>query len=70
MTVISASWFSRNAEPPPAIIYLRYRARDVEEAIRRLLAVLDFDQLMNHMTVIDERRVRRTPFPIGSNDHG
>ena len=61
--------FSRSAQTPPAIIYLRYRARDVEEVIRRLCSVLDFDALANHMTVLDERRVRRTPFPAGSNDN-
>ena len=61
--------FSQAAETPPAIIYLRYRARDVEDVIKRLLAVLDFEAMVDHMTVIDERRVRRTPFPSGSNDN-
>lgn len=61
--------FSRAARTPPAIIYLRYRARDVEDAIRRLLTILESELAMNHMTVVDERRVRRTPFPTGSNDN-
>ena len=62
--------FSRRMATPPAIIYLRYRSRDVDDAIARLMPVLDFDRLVHHMTVIDERRVRRTPFPTGSNDNG
>ncbi len=61
--------FSRAARTPPAIVYLRYRARDVEDAIRRLTAVLEIGLTMDHMTVVDERRVRCTPFPTGSNDN-
>ena len=62
--------FARAAQPPPAIIYLRFRARDVELALARLALALDFDTLANHMTVTDERHIRRTPFPAGSNDNG
>jgi predicted nuclease of predicted toxin-antitoxin system len=61
--------FSRGAEPPPAIVYVRYRARDVEAVIERLLTILDFSLLDNHMTVIDPVRIRRAPFPERSNDH-
>ena len=62
--------FAHSARQPPAIIYLRYQARDVDEAVARLMPILDFDLLKDHMTVIDERRVRRTPFPARSNDNG
>lgn len=62
--------FSREAPIPPAVIFLRYRPRDVLAAIERLLPLLDFDALRGHMTIIDPVRVRRTPFPIESNDNG
>ena len=61
--------FADSAEPPPAIIYIRYRAREIEGVIERLMPLLDFDRLRYHMTVIDDRRVRRTPFPARTNDH-
>ena len=61
--------FARAADQPVGIVYLRYRARDVTDVITRLLPLLDFDLLKNHMTVIDERRARRTPFPVRSNDN-
>jgi predicted nuclease of predicted toxin-antitoxin system len=62
--------FARTADQPPAIIYIRYRARDVAQVIGRLLPVLDFDLLRGHMTVLDQQRIRRTPFPMRSNDNG
>lgn len=62
--------FARTGGQPPAIIYLRYRPRDVAEVVDRLMPLLDFDLLKGHMTVIDARRERRTPFPASSNDNG
>ena len=62
--------FSRKAPIPPAVIFLRYRPRDVPAVIERLLPILDSDALQGHMTIIDPVRVRRTPFPIESNDNG
>ena len=62
--------FARTADPPPAIIYIRYRPRDVAAVIERLLTVLDFELLRGHMTVLDQQRIRRTPFPMRSNDNG
>ena len=62
--------FLRGAEPPPAIIYIRYEPQTVEEIVPRLLNILDLDALRNHMTVIGERRDRRTRFPSGSNSNG
>jgi predicted nuclease of predicted toxin-antitoxin system len=56
--------FARAAATPPAIIYLRYRSRDVDVALARLLTVLEFETLKNHLTVIDERHIRRSPFPL------
>ena len=62
--------FARTADQPSAIIYIRYRSRDVAAVIDRLLPVLDFDLLQGHMTVLDQQRIRRTPFPMRSNDNG
>jgi predicted nuclease of predicted toxin-antitoxin system len=62
--------FARTADQPPAIIYIRYRPRDVTAVIDRLLPVLDFELLRGHMTVLDQQRIRRTPFPMRSNDNG
>ena len=62
--------FMHVAELPPGIIYIRYRAREVDAVVDRLIPALDFAQLKNHMTVIDAQRIRRTPFPTKSNDNG
>lgn len=62
--------FHREAEAPPGIIYLRYRPRDVEPAIARLIPLLPSDRLYHHMTVVEDRRIRHTPFPVRSRDHG
>ena len=62
--------FARDAEPPPAIIYLRYRTREVDAAIERLMPLLDFSFLEDHLTVIDPVRVRQAPFIVRSNDNG
>ena len=61
--------FLRGQTPPPAIIYVRFEPEDVSEIVPRLLAVLDFDELDGHMTVIGEHRDRSTPFPKRSNDN-
>ena len=62
--------FMRGAAPPPAIIYIRFEPEHVVEIVPRLYAVLDFDTLRDHMTVIGEHRDRRTRFPKRSNDNG
>ena len=62
--------FARGAEPPPAIIYLRYRSRDIDAVIERLMPLLDFTVLEDHLTVIDPVRVRRAPFIARSNENG
>ena len=62
--------FARGATPPPAIIYLRYRSRDVDTVIERLMPLLNFPFLEDHLTVIDSVRVRRAPFIAKSNDNG
>jgi predicted nuclease of predicted toxin-antitoxin system len=62
--------FLRGAEPPPAIIYIRFEPQDVHDIVPRLVAVLDFDSLQGHMTVIGEHRDRRTPFPKRNDKHG
>ena len=61
--------FTLAAEPPPAIIYLRYEPSDVADVILRLMPLLDMEQLSGHITVVDRRRTRRTPFPVRSNDN-
>ena len=61
--------FSRGVESPPAIIYLRFPARSVEQTIERLIPILDFEFLKDNLTVIDPRRIRRAPFPARSNDN-
>ena len=58
--------FKHRAAPPPGIIYIRFEPDDVEKIVPRLLAVLDFDALNGHMTVIGDRSVRRTVFPAKS----
>jgi predicted nuclease of predicted toxin-antitoxin system len=62
--------FRRGALPPPAIIYVRFEPPEVGEIVPRLLAVLDFDLLKDHMTVIGEHGNRRTAFPGKSVSHG
>ena len=58
--------FKHCAPAPPGIIYIRFEPDDVAEIVPRLLAVLDFDALNGHMTVIGDRVVRRTVFPVKS----
>ena len=62
--------FLRRLQPPVGIVYLRFKPRDVGAALDRLLPLLDLGALKDHMTVIDPRRVRRTPFLVRSNDNG
>jgi len=62
--------FLEGQKPPPAIIYIRFEPEDVADIVPRLLPLLDFTMLRGHMTVIGDRRDRRTPFPTKSNDHG
>jgi predicted nuclease of predicted toxin-antitoxin system len=61
--------FARSRELPPAVVYIRYEPQDVSDTVARLLPLLDFNLLKGHMTVIDARRTRSTPFPAGSNDN-
>ena len=61
--------FSRSKTLPPGVIYIRYEPQDVADTVARLLPLLDFALLRGHMTVIDPRRTRSTPFPTGSNDN-
>ncbi len=58
--------FKHRAVAPPGIIYIRFEPDDVEEIVPRLLAVLDFDALKGHMTVIGDDNIRRTVFPAKS----
>ena len=61
--------FKHRATPPPGIIYIRFEPDDVAEIVPHVLAVLDFEALRDHMTVIGDRSVRRTIFPAkGAND--
>jgi predicted nuclease of predicted toxin-antitoxin system len=60
--------FGRGAEPPPAIIYVRFEPDDVSEIIPRLLAVLEPEALRDHLTVIGDKIDRRRPFPRTTND--
>ena len=55
--------FARQLALPPAVIYIRYEPEDVGATVARLLPLLDFNLLRGHMTVIDPRRTRSTPFP-------
>ncbi len=62
--------FLKGASAPPAIIYIRFEPPDVADIVPRLLPLLDFDTLRDHITVIGDRRDRRTPFPAKSRDNG
>jgi predicted nuclease of predicted toxin-antitoxin system len=62
--------FTRRVDLPVAVIYIGYRSDDVDQVVARLMPLLDFDRLSGHMTVIDQRRDRRTPFPVRSIDNG
>lgn len=62
--------FLHGATPPPAIIYIRFEPPEVAEIVPRLLAILDFDALRDHMTVIGDLRDRRSPFPKRSENNG
>ena len=61
--------FAANSDSPPAIIYIRYRPRDVINAIARLMTILEPQFLHGKLTVIDSIRVRQSPFPAGQNDN-
>lgn len=56
--------------PPPAIIYILFEPQTVADIVPRLLAVLDFDRLQHHMTVIGDDGDRRTAFPRESANDG
>ena len=58
--------FKHRAVAPLGVIYIRFEPDDVEEIVPRLLAVLDFDALKGHMTVIGDDSIRRTLFPAKS----
>lgn len=62
--------FKHRALPPPGIIYIRFEPDNVADIVPRLIAVLDFDALKGHMTVIGDRAVRRTTFPVKSANDG
>ena len=49
--------------PPPAIIYIRFEPQGVVDILPRLFAVLDFERLEHHITVIGDEGDRRTAFP-------
>ena len=61
--------FFRRHLPPPAVIFIRFEPEDVRDIVPRLLPLLDFDALRDHMTVMDDLLVRRRPFPARS-EHG
>lgn len=62
--------FLQGSTPPPAIIYIRFEPQEVADIVPRLRAVLEFDALRGHMTVIGDLRDRRTPFPKRSENNG
>ena len=62
--------FRHFRQPPPAIIYIRFEPQDVRDIVPRLMAILDFEQLQNHMTVIGDEGDRRTTFPRKSANDG
>lgn len=62
--------FRHFRRPPPAIIYIRFEPQNVEDVVPRLMAVLDFEQLQHHMTVIGDEGDRRTTFPRKSANDG
>ena len=55
--------FRHGAEPPPAIIYVRYEPEDVLDILPRLIPLLDFERLNGHMAVLGAEHDRHTPFP-------
>ena len=55
--------FKHRAATPPAIIYVRFEPDTVEEIVPRIIEILDFDRLEDHMTVIGGEGNRRTIFP-------
>lgn len=57
------------AEPPPAMIYIRLEPEDVREVVDRLIPLLDFELLGDHMTVIGPVHTRRRPFPRKAEDN-
>lgn len=58
------------ADCPPAIIFIRFEPGDVADIVPRLLPLLDFEMLNNHMTIIGPEHTRRRPFPTKSEAHG
>lgn len=62
--------FFKGHAAPPAVIYIRFEPEDVREIVPRLLPLLEIEALRDHMTVLDERQVRRRPFPTRSIDNG
>ena len=59
-----------HAHCPPAIIFIRFEPGDVAEIVPRLLPLLDFEILNNHMTIIGPEHTRRRPFPTKSEANG
>jgi predicted nuclease of predicted toxin-antitoxin system len=55
--------FLRGAQPPPAIIFVRFEPEEVEEIAPRVLAVLGWPNLAGHMAVIGQSSDRLTAFP-------
>ena len=55
--------FLSGAEPPPAIVYVRFEPDEVEEIAPRVLAVLDQPDLEGHIAVIGRSTDRMTEFP-------
>lgn len=62
--------FKHRQPPPPAIIYVRFEPQQVGDIVSRLLAVLNFELLHQHMTVIGDEGNRRTTFPGKSANDG
>jgi predicted nuclease of predicted toxin-antitoxin system len=54
--------FHKRLPPPPAIIYIRFEPDQVADIVPRLMPLLDFDALRDHMIVIGTENVRRRPF--------
>ena len=62
--------FLHHADQPPAIIYIRFEPADVADILPRLMPLLDFDRLENHMTVIGIEHDRHVRFPKKSRTNG
>lgn len=55
--------FAHGAKAPPAIIYIRCEPTDQQEMIPRVIALLDFEPVLNNMIVLRPASTRYRPFP-------